>query len=169
MATVHLKPPVQKDEAILVDADLSILGTSPDDFAAYEANIRKEWAHVSDADFYRGREKVLQRFACMPRIFTTSTARGMWEDQAKRNISRSRALMAVALNRLEPALEFKETIKGFFHNGKDHTRTLRLVSSDCDRYQRDTTDADMLTVLLTLRDEHPDRYANLMAELNTYA
>jgi len=166
MATAHLKAPVRRDEAILIDADLSMLGADEEDFKQYEANIRKEWAHVADADFYRGRELVLQRFACMPRIFTTDSAHRSWEKQARKNIFGSRRMLAMASNRLEPALEFKETLKGWFIDGKDHTHTLILQVSDYDRYQRDATDADLVAVLKELRSKHPDRYAKMMAELN---
>lgn len=94
MATAHLKPPAQVDEAILVDADLSMLGAERPNFERYEAQVREEWSHVADASFCRGREKVLARFASMPRIFTTDTAYGLWEDRARDNINWSRARLA---------------------------------------------------------------------------
>jgi predicted metal-dependent HD superfamily phosphohydrolase len=97
MATAHLKPPRRDDEAIMVDADLSMLGAERSAFIKYEELVRKEWSHVSEPDFCRGRERVLSRFADMPRSFTTDTAYNLWEANARSNIEWSRARLASRL------------------------------------------------------------------------
>ena len=38
--------PRDRDEAVLIDADLAILGASPNDYAAYALGVRAEYAHV---------------------------------------------------------------------------------------------------------------------------
>ncbi len=89
LATAHLVQPTQLDEAIVVDADLSMLGASEPAFDQYERLVRREWAHVDDEAFRAGRLAVLQRFVDKPSIFTTPTAKARWEDQARRNLARS--------------------------------------------------------------------------------
>jgi len=91
LATAHSDqaPPRAADEAILVDADLSILGADPEAFDEYERRIRREWSHVDDALFRAGRLQVLRRFVSSPRIFTTDYAHGRWELQARTNLERS--------------------------------------------------------------------------------
>jgi len=46
--------------ALLFDADLAILASGPERYAAYCAGVRAEYAHVPDADFRRGRAAILQ-------------------------------------------------------------------------------------------------------------
>lgn len=77
------------DEAILVDADLSILGANPAAFDAYEQHIRQEWSHVGDELFRAGRSHVLQQFVSRPRIFATDYAHQRWEQRARLNLERS--------------------------------------------------------------------------------
>lgn len=168
MATAHLKAPTRMDEAILVDADLSILGALRERFDAYEELVRKEWMHVDVETFCHGREKALTCFACMPRIFTTEAAHKKWEEITRSNIARSRSQIRRRLDALTPHLRFEETVKGFFHDGTDHSYEMVLISSDYDKVQRYTTEADLLLALKNLRDKRPDRYASLMAELNAY-
>lgn len=88
-ATDHMNEPQQLDEAILVDADLSILGANQEAFRDYELRVRKEWRHVSDSDFRAGRLKVLERFAKKSRIFTTDYGHRKWERMARFNIEQS--------------------------------------------------------------------------------
>lgn len=86
LATKHAAPPVSRAEALLVDADLAILGASPAAFAAYDAAIRQEYAHVP-APLYRvGRKKVLRGFLDRERIYTTPEFAGL-EAQARANLA----------------------------------------------------------------------------------
>lgn len=57
------------DAQVLLDADLAILGAGEADYRIYAANIRREYAWVSDADYRQGRRRVLQSFLNRPRIF----------------------------------------------------------------------------------------------------
>ena len=45
--------------ALLCDADLSVLGGEPDQYARYVAAVRKDYAHIGDADFAAGRAPIL--------------------------------------------------------------------------------------------------------------
>ncbi|MDX2111430.1 MAG: phosphohydrolase [Verrucomicrobiota bacterium] len=58
------------DEGLLVDIDLSILGSSPDEYAEYRTAIRKEYAVVPDVDFNAGRIRILKQLQSR-QIYTT--------------------------------------------------------------------------------------------------
>lgn len=93
-ATVHrlvtataAHSPASADEAVLVDADLAILGSSPAEYDAYVHGVRREYAHVDDASWRTGRAAVLQRFLDAPHIFTTPTMREAREARARANLT----------------------------------------------------------------------------------
>jgi len=74
--------------ALLCDADLAILASSPERYAEYARDVRTEYADLDDATFRRGRAEVLQGLLAAPRLFRTPVAREEWEDAARRNASR---------------------------------------------------------------------------------
>lgn len=71
LATRHTAPPSTRGEALLVDADLSILGAEPRTFAAYDAAIRQEYSLVPGEAYRIGRARVLQSFLDRERIYST--------------------------------------------------------------------------------------------------
>ncbi len=83
------------DADLLFDADLAILASAPERYAAYCAGVRAEYAHVPDADFRRGRGAILQGLLDRPRIYRTPAAYDAWEDRA-------RAQVTAELQRLTP-------------------------------------------------------------------
>ncbi|MDL2342665.1 phosphohydrolase [Deinococcus sp. MIMF12] len=85
LATRHTDPPSTRAEALLVDADLSILGTDPATFAAYDAAIRQEYDFVPEAVYRTGRARVLRGFLERDRLYTTPEFAGL-EDQARANL-----------------------------------------------------------------------------------
>ncbi len=63
-ATEHGAPGAEHavgDTAILLDADLAILGADPAAYSAYVAGVRSEYRHVDDDDWRTGRAAVLAR------------------------------------------------------------------------------------------------------------
>ncbi len=74
--------------AALSDADLGILAVDPDRYASYVASVRREYAHVGDADFREGRRAVLLGLAGKPHLFHTGAAREHWETTARANLQR---------------------------------------------------------------------------------
>jgi predicted metal-dependent HD superfamily phosphohydrolase len=82
------------DTAVLLDADLAILGADPAGYAAYVTGVRAEYRHVSDGDWERGRAAVLQRFLDGETIYRTVTARERWELRARANLSAELAGLA---------------------------------------------------------------------------
>ena len=93
-ATNHRAPPTTPDAALLIDIDLSILGTPAAIFDRYELAIRAEYAWVSAADFRTGRAKVLRHFLDRPRLFTTDQFFARCEKPARENLARSLAALS---------------------------------------------------------------------------
>jgi predicted metal-dependent HD superfamily phosphohydrolase len=87
--TKHKKMPRTIDGQILCDIDLSILGQNENVFDQYDANIRKEYAWVPEAEYRAGRTKVLQSFLDRPTIFWTEHFRKEYETQARINLART--------------------------------------------------------------------------------
>lgn len=94
VATVHRlvlatagHAPAAADEAVLVDADLAILGADPGDYAAYVRGVRAEYAHVDDAQWRTGRTAVLRAFAAQEVLFHTAVMRGAFESRARANLA----------------------------------------------------------------------------------
>ena len=79
--------PAAADEALLVDADLAVLGGEPKDYAAYVAGVRGEYAHVESEQWRVGRAEVLRRFLDLPRLFSTEVMHTEREVRAKANLA----------------------------------------------------------------------------------
>lgn len=93
LATRHAAPPATPDAALVADIDLSILGAAPDEFARYEAAIRREYAHVPDDAYRAGRASVLHGFLARPRIYATDHFAARCESAARQNLGRSLSLL----------------------------------------------------------------------------
>jgi predicted metal-dependent HD superfamily phosphohydrolase len=74
--------------AALCDADLAVLAAAPDRYAEYVAGVRREYAHLDDEEFARGRRAVLSALAAKPTLFHTACARARWEPAARANLAR---------------------------------------------------------------------------------
>jgi len=96
VATAHDRVPLRHDEAIICDADLSILGANEEAFDRYEQLVREEWAHVPDLLFATARAVILRRFAARPWIYMTDYGRTRWERKARANLGRSLAKLGEA-------------------------------------------------------------------------
>jgi len=91
LATRHDVVPNDPDQALLVDIDLAILGAPADRFDEYEAQIRREYGWVPDAEFRAGRSAVLQRFLTRPFIYGSAPFRARCERAARDNRARASA------------------------------------------------------------------------------
>jgi predicted metal-dependent HD superfamily phosphohydrolase len=78
--------PSGTDDAVLLDADLSILGAPSPAYEAYVRAVREEYAHIDDDGWRLGRAAVLGRFLARDWIFSTPTARRRLEVQARHNL-----------------------------------------------------------------------------------
>jgi predicted metal-dependent HD superfamily phosphohydrolase len=77
----------------LCDADLAILAASRGRYDAYVAGVRRDYAHLSDADFAAGRGAVLHDRAGRARLFHTAYGREHWEPAARANLERELAAL----------------------------------------------------------------------------
>ena len=89
MATCHDAVPSDPDARLLVDIDLSILGSDPKRFDAYEEEIRREYAWVPLPEYHAGRSKILRQFLDRRPLFQTPVLRARLEARAKQNLVRS--------------------------------------------------------------------------------
>jgi predicted metal-dependent HD superfamily phosphohydrolase len=94
MTTLDHLPQRDPDMQLLVDIDLSILGAAPERFDESTAQIRREYAHRSDAEWRAGRQRVLQGFLDRPRLYCTDRFHALLEDRARKNIERGLAQLA---------------------------------------------------------------------------
>ncbi len=69
---------------LLCDADLAVLGSDPDRYREYVADVRQEYGALDDDQFDRGRLEVLMRFGGR-QLFRTTAGRRL-EDTAQRNL-----------------------------------------------------------------------------------
>lgn len=94
MMTKHNAIPQTEDEAIIVGADLAILGAPEDEFCKYEEAIRKEYEWVPEQAYRAARSTILKQFLDRPAIFTHPHFAATYEAQARKNLSASLARLA---------------------------------------------------------------------------
>lgn len=86
--TAHHRPaPSDAAGAVLCDADLEVLGRGHDDYADYAAQVRRDFAHVPEEDWQRGRAAVLRALLDTVPLYATASGRRRWEQQARRNLA----------------------------------------------------------------------------------
>lgn len=75
------------DNALLLDIDLSVLGSAPESYARYAKAIRQEYAWVPEADYREKRAAVLARFLTRPALFLTEPFHQRLESRARHNLA----------------------------------------------------------------------------------
>ncbi|TPN01002.1 hypothetical protein [Mesorhizobium sp. B2-1-3A] len=78
-----------RDASLFLDMDLSVLGSAPNAFDAYERAVRHEYGWVEEPMWRAGRAAVLKDFLARPHIFHTPEFRQRFEPQARLNMARS--------------------------------------------------------------------------------
>lgn len=86
LATRHASLPQGRDQQLLVDIDLAILGAARARFEEYEIQIRAEYAWVPESLFHRKRAEVLASFLARQPIYGTPPLRDALERQARENL-----------------------------------------------------------------------------------
>jgi predicted metal-dependent HD superfamily phosphohydrolase len=76
-----------RDAAVLCDADLAVLAANPIRYQSYVEGVRREYQHLDDTTFARGRADVLSRLLDRPQLFRTAYGRREWEHAARANAS----------------------------------------------------------------------------------
>jgi predicted metal-dependent HD superfamily phosphohydrolase len=75
------------DVAVLLDADLAVLGSDPAAYQAYARGVRVEYAHVGDAAWREGRGQVLRDLLARDPLYATAPARARWATRAAANMT----------------------------------------------------------------------------------
>jgi predicted metal-dependent HD superfamily phosphohydrolase len=75
------------DNELFLDADLAILGASPEKYLQYSNSIREEYSWVPESNYIAERKKVLQIFLDRPTLYFTQSVRTVLEARAKENIT----------------------------------------------------------------------------------
>lgn len=81
----HAPAEAQPEESMMCDVDLSILGRTPGEYAAYVRSIRLEYSDVTDADWTVGRSRVLRAFLEREVLYHTPQFVGL-EELARANM-----------------------------------------------------------------------------------
>ncbi|NJM66483.1 MAG: hypothetical protein HC851_12915 [Acaryochloris sp. RU_4_1] len=77
------------DAALVVDIDLAILGEDAKTFAAFEANIRREYHWVPIADYCHRRSQILARFLQRPQVYQTPYFQVRYDAIARTNLKQT--------------------------------------------------------------------------------
>jgi predicted metal-dependent HD superfamily phosphohydrolase len=96
-STAHLDsndPPLDRDTAAILDADLAILGSAEERYTRYAGEIRKEYAWVPEEGYRQGRSAVLRKFMTRPRIFNHPLMFEEGEMQARKNMTAELEMLA---------------------------------------------------------------------------
>lgn len=83
-----VKQSLKKDLEYFLDMDLAALGYCEKVFMHNRKNIRKEYSHVSDEDFERGRRDFFNGMLLRNRVFHSEIFYGLYERQARHNLTR---------------------------------------------------------------------------------
>ncbi len=89
LATQHAATPADPDARLLVDIDLAILGSPPEEFDRYDEAVRREYRWVPAFLYRRKRLEVLESFLARDSIFLTEAFRARYESPARRNLRRA--------------------------------------------------------------------------------
>ena len=93
MATLHDAEVEPSDAKLLIDMDLSILGTADSVYDLFEMNVRKEYEWVPEPLFKAKRKDILQGFLQREPLYQTEYFHRQLEAQAKANLRRTIALL----------------------------------------------------------------------------
>lgn len=85
-------------QQLLLDADLNIFASKNNRYMEYVSDIRREYAHVPEADFRLGRSNIIRAFLKREQIFYTPLARGLWEEKARANLKRELANLSASVS-----------------------------------------------------------------------
>lgn len=89
MVTSYATEAENDDARFLSDLDIAILGKPPKEFDRYEADIRKEYAHVGEGLFCERRKMILRKILERKPLYRTEPFRLRYESAARANLARS--------------------------------------------------------------------------------
>jgi predicted metal-dependent HD superfamily phosphohydrolase len=93
LTATHDAEPGDADGAVLCDADLAVLASPPEAYAAYASAVRTEYGHLSDEVFTAGRIAVLERLLALPQLYRVPAVAEEWTARARANMTAELALL----------------------------------------------------------------------------
>lgn len=87
MVTEHSGEVKTNDQRLMIDIDLSILGTRTEVYDQFEKNVRFEYKKVPGFLFKKKRKTILEEFLARERIYNTPHFHDRLENQAKINLA----------------------------------------------------------------------------------
>ncbi|MDH6126259.1 HD domain-containing protein [Kitasatospora sp. GP82] len=87
LTVTHHPEPGDRNGEVLCDADLAVLGGSPEAYAAYAAAVREEYGFVPEDAFRAGRADVLRQLLDLPALYRTPGARERFDARARANLA----------------------------------------------------------------------------------
>jgi predicted metal-dependent HD superfamily phosphohydrolase len=92
-STSHHDAAESGDRRLICDVDLAILAAPEERYRRYEADIRREYAHVPEPLYRLGRRRVLARFLRRERIYQTAHFWERLEARARANLTAAMATL----------------------------------------------------------------------------
>ncbi|GAA1074132.1 hypothetical protein [Kitasatospora arboriphila] len=83
----HGCEPGDRNGEVLCDADLAVLGSGPERYAAYTAAVREEYAFVPEEAFRAGRAAILRQLLELPALYRTPEALARFDAAARANLA----------------------------------------------------------------------------------
>jgi predicted metal-dependent HD superfamily phosphohydrolase len=93
LTATHDPEPGDRNGALLADADLASLAADPPVYDRCVQAIRREYSHVPDDRFRKGRAAVLRRLLDLPALYRIVPERADWDARARANLSRELAAL----------------------------------------------------------------------------
>ena len=93
LSTKHHTPTAHPASTLIIDTDLSILGSIDEEYDKYSRAIRAEYSFVSNEDYRVGRTNVLKSFVNRDSIYLLPWFRERFEKQAQKNIELEIAML----------------------------------------------------------------------------
>ncbi len=87
MATIHTAETEGNDQLLMVDIDLSILGTKPDVYDQFEKDVRHEYKLVPYFLYRKKRKEILVSFLEREKIYKNNFFYSKLEERARTNLS----------------------------------------------------------------------------------
>ncbi len=89
----HAVEPGDANGAVLCDADLAVLASPPEAYAAYASAVREEYGHVPDDAFTAGRIAVLEQLLALPELYRLPAVAAEWTPRARANMTAELTLL----------------------------------------------------------------------------
>ena len=89
----HDPAPGDANGAVLCDADLAVLASPPEAYAAYASAVRAEYGHLPDDVFATGRAAVLEQLLALPALYRLPAVAEQWTARARANLTAELTLL----------------------------------------------------------------------------